>query len=51
MAVHFHKLQVKQVKAETPDCVSIAFTIPENLKSEFYKSNNQVNGMKFFLPT
>ncbi len=35
MAVHFHKLKVKEVKQETPDCVSIAFTVPENLKADF----------------
>lgn len=41
MAVHFHKLQVKEVKAETPDCVSIAFIIPENLKHEFLFEQGQ----------
>jgi len=35
MAVHFHPLKVKQVKKETPDCVSIAFAIPDELKKEF----------------
>lgn len=35
MAVHFHKLKVKQVKKETEDCVSISFDVPDNLKSEF----------------
>jgi len=35
MAVHFHKLTVKEIKNETPDCVSIAFVIPEDLQSEF----------------
>ncbi len=35
MAVHFHKLKVKTVKTETPDCVSIAFSIPDDLKKEF----------------
>lgn len=35
MAVHFHPLKVKQVKKETPDCVSIAFAIPDALKKEF----------------
>ncbi len=35
MAVHFHKLKVKSVKTETPDCVSIAFSIPDDLKKEF----------------
>jgi len=35
MAVHFHKLQVKEVREETADCVSIVFTVPESLKTEF----------------
>jgi ring-1,2-phenylacetyl-CoA epoxidase subunit PaaE len=35
MAVHFHPLKVKQVKKETPDCVSIAFAIPDAFKKEF----------------
>ena len=35
MAVHFHKLKVKEVKKETTDCVSIAFTVPDELKKEF----------------
>ncbi len=35
MAVHFHKLKIKAVKKETPDCVSIAFIVPEELKKTF----------------
>lgn len=35
MAVHFHTLTVKEVKTETPDCVSIAFDVPQNLQTEF----------------
>ena len=41
MAVHFHKLKVKEVKKETPDCVSIAFEIPENLKTDFLFEQGQ----------
>jgi ring-1,2-phenylacetyl-CoA epoxidase subunit PaaE len=41
MAVHFHKLTVREVKTETPDCVSIAFTIPENLQPEFLFEQGQ----------
>jgi ring-1,2-phenylacetyl-CoA epoxidase subunit PaaE len=41
MAVHFHKLKVKEVKAETPDCVSIAFAVPEDLQSEFLFEQGQ----------
>ncbi len=35
MAVHFHKLKIKTIKKETPDCVSIAFDIPTELKTAF----------------
>ena len=35
MAVHFHTLKIKTIKKETPDCVSIAFDIPEELKTTF----------------
>ncbi len=41
MAVHFHKLKVKEVKEETTDCVSIAFEIPENLKTDFLFEQGQ----------
>lgn len=41
MAVHFHRLKVKDVKKETPDCVSIEFDIPEVLKKEFEFSHGQ----------
>lgn len=35
MAIHFHTLKVKDVRRETPQCVSVAFDIPETLKQEF----------------
>jgi ring-1,2-phenylacetyl-CoA epoxidase subunit PaaE len=41
MAVHFHKLQIKEVKQETPDCVSIAFKLPDNLMNEFLFEQGQ----------
>lgn len=41
MAVHFHKLKVKEVKAETPDCVSIAFEVPAILKNDFLFEQGQ----------
>jgi len=31
----FHSLSVSEINRETADCVSIAFNIPENLKSDF----------------
>ncbi|MEP7255154.1 MAG: 1,2-phenylacetyl-CoA epoxidase subunit PaaE [Ferruginibacter sp.] len=41
MAVHFHKLKVKEVKKETPDCVSIAFAVPDELKKDFEFAQGQ----------
>jgi ring-1,2-phenylacetyl-CoA epoxidase subunit PaaE len=41
MAVHFHKLKVKQVKKETEDCVSIVFDVPDTLKKEFLFEQGQ----------
>ena len=41
MAVHFHKLKVKQVKKETADCVSIAFNIPAALQKDFAFAHGQ----------
>lgn len=35
MALHFHPLKIKNIKSETPDCVSIAFDIPVELQKEF----------------
>lgn len=35
MALHFHKLTVKDIKRETADCISIAFDIPRELQKEF----------------
>lgn len=41
MAVHFHTLKVKEVRKETPDCVSVAFEIPESLKKDFVFEQGQ----------
>jgi len=35
MASHFAKLQVADIRRETEDCVSIAFTVPEHLQETF----------------
>ncbi len=35
MALHFYSLTVKDIRIETPDCVSISFEIPEHLKNDF----------------
>jgi ring-1,2-phenylacetyl-CoA epoxidase subunit PaaE len=44
MAVHFHKLAVKEIIKETADCVSIEFDVPETLKEDFkYKQGQNIN--------
>ncbi len=35
MSVHFHQLTIKEVRKETEECVSVAFTIPSEDKSKF----------------
>jgi ring-1,2-phenylacetyl-CoA epoxidase subunit PaaE len=35
MSIHFHALTIKNVQQETNDCVSVAFSIPDNLKESF----------------
>ncbi|MGK2861506.1 MAG: 1,2-phenylacetyl-CoA epoxidase subunit PaaE [Chitinophagaceae bacterium] len=35
MSIHFHSLRIKEVRQETPDCVSLLFEIPEHLKNDF----------------
>jgi ring-1,2-phenylacetyl-CoA epoxidase subunit PaaE len=41
MSIHFHRLTVKEVKKETPDCVSVLFDIPAELKNNFQFSQGQ----------
>ena len=35
MAAHFHTLKIKEVRKETPDCVSLLFSIPDKLQDEY----------------
>jgi len=35
LATHFHQLTIADIRKETPDCISIAFTIPEALKTTY----------------
>lgn len=41
MSLHFHPLQIKDIRRETPDCVSIAFEIPAELKESFIYKHGQ----------
>ncbi len=43
MASHFHQLQVKAITKETADCVSVSFTVPDNLQEIFtYKEGQNI---------
>ena len=41
MALHFHKLAVKNIQHETKDCVSITFDIPKELEKDFLFKQGQ----------
>jgi ring-1,2-phenylacetyl-CoA epoxidase subunit PaaE len=41
VALHFHKLTVRDVRKETNDCVSISFDIPNDLKDDFLFNQGQ----------
>lgn len=39
--IHFYPLQIKDIRKETPDCVSIAFEVPAGLQSTFSYRHGQ----------
>ncbi|HEX4852508.1 MAG TPA: FAD-binding oxidoreductase, partial [Puia sp.] len=41
MATHFRSLKIKDIRKETPDCVSLSFEIPEDWKKEFQFTQGQ----------
>jgi ring-1,2-phenylacetyl-CoA epoxidase subunit PaaE len=41
LALHFHKIRVKEIKKETSECVSIVFDIPEELQENFVFTQGQ----------
>ncbi|MFT3826478.1 MAG: phenylacetate-CoA oxygenase/reductase subunit PaaK [Chitinophagaceae bacterium] len=41
MATHFHRLTITDIRKETPDCISIAFDIPDALKQEYAFTQGQ----------
>ena len=49
MSIHFHKLAVKEVRKETPECVSVLFDIPEEIKHEFTFKQGQSLTLRVFL--
>lgn len=49
MSVHFEKIRVKQIKKETPDCVSIVFDIPPSLEDKFRYRHGQHLTLRTFI--
>lgn len=49
MSLHFHQLKVKEVRRETPECVSVEFEIPEKLKPIFSFHQGQSLTMRTFM--
>lgn len=41
MSIHFHPLRIKEIRKETPECVSVVFEIPEDLKKSFQFKQGQ----------
>ena len=49
MSKHFHKLSVKEVRRETPECVSVLFDLPEEIKKDFEFKQGQSLTMRTLL--
>jgi ring-1,2-phenylacetyl-CoA epoxidase subunit PaaE len=41
MSLHFHPLPIKEIRKETTDCVSISFSVPDDLKELFTYKQGQ----------
>ncbi|MGZ8540906.1 MAG: 1,2-phenylacetyl-CoA epoxidase subunit PaaE [Chitinophagaceae bacterium] len=41
MSIHFHSLRIKEIKKETPECVSVVFEIPTGLTKSFQFKQGQ----------
>jgi ring-1,2-phenylacetyl-CoA epoxidase subunit PaaE len=49
LALHFHQLTIKDIRRETPDCVSIAFAVPQELQEEFRFVQGQTLTLRTFI--
>lgn len=49
MSIHFEKIKVKQVRKETPECISVSFDIPEELKKDFFYKQGQHLTLRTFI--
>jgi ring-1,2-phenylacetyl-CoA epoxidase subunit PaaE len=41
LATHFHTLTIADIRKETPDCISIAFQVPDDLKTSYLFKQGQ----------
>jgi ring-1,2-phenylacetyl-CoA epoxidase subunit PaaE len=41
MSLHFYKLAIKDIRRETPECVSVLFDVPDELKESFKFNQGQ----------
>lgn len=49
MSIHFHPLRIKEVRKETPECVSVLFEIPSALQENFQFHQGQSLTMRTFI--
>jgi ring-1,2-phenylacetyl-CoA epoxidase subunit PaaE len=49
MSIHFHSLRIAEVRKETSDCVSVAFDVPEELKTVFRFTQGQSLTVRKFI--
>ncbi len=49
MSIHFHPLAIKEVRRETPDCVSVLFDVPPDLRPHFLFKQGQSLTLRFVL--
>lgn len=47
--MHFEKLNVKDIRKETDDCVSVAFDVPEHLREQFRYKQGQYITLRSFI--
>jgi ring-1,2-phenylacetyl-CoA epoxidase subunit PaaE len=41
MSIHFYPLAIKEIRKETPDCISVLFDVPEKLQENFVFTQGQ----------
>lgn len=49
MSIHFHPLTIKEVRRETPECVSVVFDVPEALQPQFRFTQGQSLTVRTFI--